>query len=373
MIGRNRFWVVQCVLMLMGMGTRAAADSDGLLERIRLPPGFRISYFSDNTPNARALALGEDGTVYVGTFKEGKVYALRDPDGDGEADTVQTVAAGLNAPNGVAVVGQDLYVAEIHRIVKFEGIASRLGDPPPPKVVYDAYPKELHHGWKYLRVGPDRKLYVPVGAPCNICLPEQDIFATLTRLNPDGSQFEIYARGIRNTVGFDWHPGTGQLFFTDNGRDWLGNDKPPEELNSATQPGQHFGYPFCHAGTIPDPEFGKAWACSEFTAPAWTFPAHVAPLGIRFYRGQQFPADYRQQALVAQHGSWNRSPPQGYRVVLVEFRDGKPVVERVFAEGWLQPNGKVLGRPVDVLEQTDGSVLISDDHRGAVYRIRYQP
>ncbi len=372
MIGRNWLRVLQWVLAL-GVFATGAVASDGVLEKIRLPPGFRISYFADGTPNARSMALGDDGTVYVGTFKEGKVYALRDPDGDGKADTVQTIASGLNAPNGVAVVGEDLYVAEIHRIVKFEHIASRLGDPPSPKVVYDAYPKELHHGWKYLRVGPDRKLYVPVGAPCNICLPEQDIFATLTRLNPDGSQFEIYARGIRNTVGFDWHPGTGQLFFTDNGRDWLGNDSPPEELNTATQPGQHFGYPFCHAGTIADPEFGKARACGEFTAPAWTFPAHVAPLGIRFYRGQQFPADYRQQALVAQHGSWNRSPPQGYRVVLVKFRDGKPVGERIFADGWLQPNGKVLGRPVDVLEQTDGSVLISDDHRGAVYRIRYQP
>lgn len=364
------------LLMALGVaaaiGGKASAGEDWL-QHIRVPAGFKLSLFSDRTPNARSMALGDDGTVYVGTFREGKVYALRDRDQDGVAEQVHTIASGLNAPNGVAVLKGDLYIAEISRILKLESIAGRLTNPPAPEVVFAGFPAETHHGWKYLRVGPDGKLYVPVGAPCNICLSENDIFATLTRLDPDGKNLEIFGRGIRNTVGFDWHPQTGELFFTDNGRDWLGNDRPAEELNAAPRPGMHFGYPFCHAGDLSDPEFGEKRPCSDFTPPAWRFPAHVAALGIRFYNGQQFPAEYRDQLFVAQHGSWNRDPPDGYRLVRVDFRDGKPVGERVFAEGWLQPNGKVLGRPVDVLQLGDGSLLVSDDHRGALYRIRYQP
>jgi len=361
------------LVFLAGFAVSACAEKiQGNLDKIKLPPGFQVSLFSEQTPDARSLALGDDGTVYVGSSGD-KVYALRDADRDGKAESVSIVASGLNMPNGVAWVKGDLYIAEIDRIVKLKDIAARLADPPKPEPVFDGYPKDRHHGWKYLRLGPDGKLYAPVGAPCNICLSEKEIYASLTRLDPDGKNFEIFARGIRNTVGFDWEPQTGALFFTDNGRDLLGDDLPPEELNAAPKPGLHFGYPFCHAGDIADPEFGKQRACSEFTPPVWKFPAHTAALGIRFYRGKQFPQAYQGQLFVAQHGSWNRSVPQGYRVVLVKFKDGKPVADEVFADGWLQAGGAVLGRPVDVLEWTDGSLLVSDDKNGVVYRIAYKP
>ena len=361
-------------LLLAGFAVSACAEkAPEWMGKIKLPPGFHLSVYTDRTPNAHSLALGDDGTVYVGTINEGTVYALRDENQDGKADLALPIASGLNAPNGVAFLKGDLYIAEIHRIVKLKDIASHLSDPPKPEVVFDGYPKDRHHGWKYLRVGPDGKLYVPVGAPCNICLSEKEIYASLTRLDPDGKNFEIFARGIRNTVGFDWHPQTGELFFTDNGRDMLGDDIPPEELNSAPKAGMHFGFPFCHGGDIADPEFGKQRPCSEFAPPVWKFSAHVAPLGIRFYWGKQFPAQYQGQLFVAQHGSWNRSVPQGYQVVLVKFKDGKPIADEIFADGWLQANGEVLGRPVDILELADGSLLVSDDLKGVIYRIAYQP
>lgn len=345
-----------------------AADLNG----IKLPPGFRISVYTDQTPDARSLALGDDGTVYVGSMSEGKVYAVRDENRDGAVDRVYTLAKGLNMPNGVAVLDGDLYVAEISRILKFKDIGRHLAEPPTAEAVYDDFLKDVHHGWKYLRVGPDRKLYTAVGAPCNICLSEKEIFATLVRLNPDGGNFEIYARGIRNTVGFDWHPDTRELWFTDNGRDWLGDDAPPDELNHAPKSGLNFGYPYCHAKDIADPEFGQRKSCSEFTPPAWTFSAHVAALGARFYSGSLFPAEYRGRLFVAQHGSWNRSAPVGYRVVAVRFEGGKPVDDQVFAEGWLKANGEVAGRPVDILQMPDGALLVSDDKQGAIYRIAYQ-
>ncbi|QSA98549.1 sorbosone dehydrogenase family protein [Methylococcus sp. EFPC2] len=359
--------------LLFCLSTSACAEPlDTVLSRIRLPPGFTISVYSDRTPEARSMTLGENGTVYVGSLGEGKVYALRDEDGDGRAERSIVVASGLNMPNGVAYFQGDLYIAEISRIVKLKDIGRRLSDPPPPVLVADAYPNARPHGWKYLRVGPDGLLYAPVGAPCNICLSEDPIFASLTRIGPDGKGLQIYAHGIRNTVGFDWHPETGELYFTDNGRDLLGDDVPPEELNKISQPGQDFGYPYCHGGDIPDPEFGKQKSCDRFTPPVLKFPAHVAPLGIHFYRGKQFPPPFRGQLFVAQHGSWNRSKPQGYRVSMVRFRQGQPVSEEIFAEGWLGTDGKADGRPVDVLELADGSLLVSDDLRGAVYRIRYQ-
>jgi len=368
-----KFLSVLIVLAGFTASCQAEKTSDWIA-KIKLPPGFQLSVYTDETPGARSMALGDDGTVYLGTAGAGgKVYALRDDNHDGKADRVLPLAAGLFAPNGVAFLNGDLYIAEVNRIVKLAGISAHLNDPPKPAVVFDGYPKDPHHGTKYLRAGPDGKLYAPVGAPCNICLSDKDIYASLTRLDPDGTHFEIFARGIRNTVGFDWHPQTGELFFTDNGRDLLGDDIPPEELNSAPKAGLHFGYPFCHGGDLADPEFGKQARCAQFTPPAWKFPAHVAPLGIRFYRGKQFPPAYQGQLFVAQHGSWNRSVPQGYRVALVKFKDGRPVADEVFAEGWLQPGGKVLGRPVDILELADGSLLVSDDLNGAVYRIAYQP
>ena len=349
-----------------------AGKAPAQMDQIKLPPGFHITVYTDQTPDARSLALGDDGTVYVGT-QEDKVYAVRDTNHDGKADSVHTIASKLNSPNGVAILHGDLFIAEINRIVRLKDISAHLDGPPKPEVVFDGYPEDKHHGWKYLRVGPDGKLYAAVGAPCNSCISDKEIYASLTRLDPDGTNFEIFAHGIRNTVGFDWNPQTGELFFTDNGRDMLGDDVPPEELNSAPKAGMHFGYPYCHAGDIADPEFGKLKDCSTFTPPTWKFPAHVTPLGLRFYRGKQFPPGYQGQLFVAQHGSWNRSKPQGYRVALVKFKDGKPVADEVFADGWLQANGDVLGRPVDILELADGSLLVSDDLQGAIYRITYRP
>lgn len=359
------------VLAVLALGCGPARAGSGL-ENIKLPPGFHIASFTEQTPDARSLALGDDGTVYVGSLQSGAVYAVRDENRDGRADRVYTLASGLNMPNGVAYLGGDLYIAEISRISKLKDIARHLADPPKPETVFDGYPKDTHHGWKYLRVGPDRKLYVPVGAPCNICETAPP-YASLTRLDPDGKHMEVFARGIRNTVGFDWHPDTHELWFSDNGRDWLGDDAPPDELNHAPKAGMDFGYPYCHGQDIADPKFGKEKSCAESTPPDWDFPAHVAALGLRFYTGSQFPAGYRGRLFVAQHGSWNRATPQGYRVVAVRFEDGKPVEEQAFAEGWLQADGKVTGRPVDILQMPDGALLVSDDQRGAIYRISYQP
>lgn len=349
-----------------------AASADPDLSGIRLPPGFRIGVFSQQTPDARGLALGRDGTVYVGTMGAGKVYAVHDDNHDGVAERVETLASNLNMPTGVAYLAGDLYVAEVQRIIKFKGVDGKAAKPAAPEVVYDRFPSDTHHGWKYLRFGPDGKLYTAVGAPCNVCAPKDEIYATLVRLDRDGRNFEIFARGVRNSVGFDWEPASRQLWLADNGRDWLGDDAPPDELNVAAEPGLHFGFPYCHGGDIPDPEFGKGKSCADFTPPVWKFPAHVAPLGLQFYRGKQFPAEYQGQLFVAQHGSWNRSTPQGYQVVMVRLENGKPIAEQAFAQGWLKPDGEVTGRPVDVLTLPDGSLLVSDDKAGALYRISYQ-
>jgi len=343
-----------------------------ILKQLHLPAGFTLSIYSDNIPNARSLALGDNGVVFVGTGSESTVYAVEDSDGDGTADKRHIIATDLNMPNGVAYKGGALYVAEINRIIRFDHIDQNLSNPPRPVVVYDKFPSDQHHGWKYLRFGPDNKLYTAVGAPCNICNPEKPIYGSLVRLNPDGSDFEIIARGIRNTVGFDWQPETNSLFFTDNGRDYLGDDLPPDELNKWSVAGEHFGYPYCHGGDIPDPEFAADKKCRQFTAPAWKFKAHMAPLGLRFYRGNQFPGEFKNQLFVAQHGSWNRSELHGYRVALVKFKQGLPVSEQEFISGWLTKDGEVLGRPVDILEMPDGSLLISDDKLGVIYKVEYK-
>jgi len=244
---------------------------------------------------------------------------------------------------------------------------SGLGD---SDTVSDRFPSDTQHGWKFIAFGPDGKLYVPVGAPCNICEPDADRYATIMRMNRDGSGLEVYARGVRNSVGFDWDPATGELWFTDNGRDWLGDDAPPDELNRAPKPGMHFGYPYCHGGMIPDPEYGHRRPCHDFTAPEQNLGPHVASLGMRFYTGKMFPPSYRNQIFIAEHGSWNRSSKIGYRVTLVRLENGKAIAYEPFATGWLQGE-KAWGRPADVLVMADGSLLVSDDYAGAIYRISY--
>jgi glucose/arabinose dehydrogenase len=354
-----------------GLAGPAGASALDAVARARLPQGFKLSLYTDRTPGARSLALGDDGTVYVGSNEPGKVYAVRDADGDGVGEQVRAVVSGLNLPNGVAFYGGALYVAEVSRILRFDIAAARPERPPQPVLVYAGLPQETLHGSRYLRVGPDGKLYLGIGVPCNICRPAQDIYGTLLRLDRDGSHAEIIARGIRNTVGFDWQPDSGALYFSDNGRDWLGDNLPKEELNRLDRPGHHFGFPYCHGGDVPDPQFGQGKDCRVYTAPAWRFPAHVAPLGLRFYSGGQFPPEYRGQLFVALHGSWNRSAPQGYRVALVRFQQNQPVADSVFIDGWLGQDGKAVARPVDILPMPDGSLLVSDDLNGALYRVSY--
>lgn len=344
------------------------------LDRIKLPPGFVIDVYANDVKNARSMDLSPNGTLFVGTRDLGSVYAVKDTDGDYVADQVFILASGLNMPNGVAFRDGDLYVAEVSRILRYEQIESRLDNPPAPVVVYDKYPTETHHGWKYIAFGPDGKLYVPVGAPCNICEPDKEIYAALTRINPDGSGLEIVQKGIRNTVGFTWHPDNKELWFTDNGRDWMGDDMPSCELNHAPTDNMHFGYPYCHQGDTPDPEFGSKFPCEKFTPPAQLVGPHVAPLGLEFYTGKQFPASYQKQLFIAEHGSWNRSKKSGYRISMVTLENNKVTGFKPFAEGWLMVDkDDVWGRPVDFELLPDGSMLVSDDFADVIYRIHYKP
>lgn len=339
------------------------------LDRLRPPQGFHVSYYASDVPGARSLCLGPSGIVFVGSREEGRVYALLDENGDHRADRVLTIASGLNNPNGVAFRDGSLYVAEISRVIRFDNIVRSLDRHPRPVVVRSGFPSNLAHGWKFTAFGPDGKLYVPIGFPCNIC-PRRDPYGTIMRMNADGSDLETFARGVRNTVGFDWQPGTGTMWFTDNGRDWMGDNLPPDELNSAPQPGLDFGFPYCHGKSLLDPVYGRGHDCSQFTPPVVELGPHVAALGMRFYTGAMFPSDYHGGIFIAEHGSWNRSVPIGYRVMFVPFANGKPTDYRVFCQGWLQGT-KPWGRPVDVLVMPDGSLLVSDDFKGCVYRITY--
>ncbi|MCK8519498.1 PQQ-dependent sugar dehydrogenase [Methanoculleus sp. 7T] len=340
------------------------------LDTITLPPGFTIDLYAENVTGARSMTLSPNGTLFAGSRGPGNVYAIPDRDGDGRGDEVIVIATGLDSPNGVAFRNGSLYVAEIGRILRYDDIEADLRNPPEPAVVSEAFPDDQLHGWKFIAFGPDGKLYVPVGAPCNVCNPDDERFATIHRMNPDGTDLEVYARGIRNTVGFDWHPETGELWFTDNGRDWLGEDIPPDELNRAPEAGMHFGFPYCHGSSIPDPEFGVGQSCTNFTPPEQELGPHVAALGMRFYTGEQFPEEYYNRIFIAEHGSWNRVEPIGYRVTMVTLENGTPASYEVFAEGWLQGRD-AWGRPVDVQVAKDGSLLVSDDKANAVYRITY--
>jgi glucose/arabinose dehydrogenase len=339
------------------------------VKALKLPPGFSIDVYAADVPDARELALGNDGTVFVGSREAGKVYALVDADHDHRAEKTIVVASGLDTPSGIAFHDGDLYIGALSRILKIPAIESHLDAPPKPVVVTDNLPGETHHGWKFIAFGPDGRLYVPIGAPCNICDPGKD-HGKIISMKPDGSDWQDVALGVRNSVGFDWQPSTKQLFFTDNGRDMLGDDLPSDELNRVAKPGEHFGYPYCHQGDTLDPEFGKGKSCADYTPPVYKFGAHVASLGMRFYSGSMFPADYRGAAIVAEHGSWNRSKKSGYRVVAVHF-DGDRAVDATPLVDGFEADEKVSGRPADVLVMPDGSLLIADDHAGAVYRVAY--
>ena len=344
------------------------------LEELQMPEGFKIEIFAEEVENARSMTMSPNGILYVGSRQEGFVYAIPDLDGDFKADRVITIAQGLRMPNGVAYRDGALYVAEVSRILRYDDTDNRLDNPPEPVTINESYPTDGHHGWKYIAFGPDGKLYVPVGAPCNICNPEQNIYASITRMDPNGSNLEIIAHGVRNSVGFDWHPETGDLWFTDNGRDWLGDNRPPCELNHLAEPGQHFGYPYIHGDEIWDPEYGDKGKTLDidFLKPAQKLGPHVAPLGMLFYTGSMFPEEYKNQIFIAEHGSWNRSEKIGYRVTLVKLEDNKPVSYTPFIEGWLREDESVWGRPVEFEQLDDGSVLISDDYSSTIYRLTYE-
>lgn len=334
------------------------------LDEIRLPPGFEMSEYA-SVPNARSLALGENGTVFVSNRSGRSIYALIE-----QASGVRVIEllSGLKTPNGIAVHDGALYVAQVNRVLRFDDIESQLDDPPAPVSLPVELPSESHHGWRYIGFGPDGKLYIAIGAPCNIC--DESGYAEIIRMNPDGSDRETFARGVRNSVGMTWHPETGDLWFTDNGRDMLGDDLPPDELNHAPRKGLHFGYPYCHGGFLIDPKLGSGRRCEDYVPPARRLGPHVAPLGLRFYTGDAFPPEYHGQLFIAEHGSWNRSKKIGYRVMMVGIVDGVAVSYAPFAEGWLQGES-VSGRPVDILILADGSMLVSDDQQGKVYRITY--
>lgn len=349
--------------------TLTACKSEELpLEKISLPEGFVIDLYADDLPDARSLALGANGTVFVSTRTRGSVYALSKT--DGQSVKRHTIAEELKMPNGIAYHKGDLYIATREQILRYRNIEEHLRTPPKPEVIADGFPSDNSHGWRYLAIGPDDKLYISIGAPCNIC--DRKGYANITRLNLDGSDREVFAKGVRNSIGFDWHPQSRELWFTDNGRDMMGDDLPPDELNHAPRIGMHFGYPYCHGSDVKDPEYGSGHDCSNYTPPAQELGPHVASLGMRFYTGNQFPAEYRNDIFIAEHGSWNRSKKIGYRITRVQLsKDNEAVDYQAFASGWLQGEN-AWGRPVDLLNMPDGSLLVSDDAAGAIYRISYQ-
>jgi glucose/arabinose dehydrogenase len=339
------------------------------LPKLTAPAGFKVEVFQSGILDARGLRRGDKGTVFVSSlFVAGKVYAITGEKGKRQ---VRTIVEKLELPNGIEFNKGSLYVATPKQITRYDNIEDNLDKPPAPVTVYDKLPGDVPHGWKFIKFGPDGKLYVPVGAPCNICEPDPEKYAQIFRINADGSGMEIVARGVRNTVGFDFHPRTKELWFTDNQRDWLAEDFPLDELNRVANPGKdNFGFPYCHSGTMTDPEFGWGKNCADYVKPAALLGPHSAPLGMRFYTGTMFPAKYRNAIFIARHGPWNRT--QKYADVSVAYVDANNKVTSVepFLSGWVKDN-TYLGRPVDVLVMGDGSLLVSDDHAGAVYRVSY--
>lgn len=343
----------------------AAADKLPTAQ-LKVPKGFNIEVYASGIPNARSLRVGDEGTVFVGNRFIGKVFAVVKKDDKTE---VKTIAEGMHRPNGIAYANGTLYVAELSKVWRFDNIEKNL-DKPEKKLIYDNLPTDEAHGWKFISIGPDNKLYIPIGQPGNNVLHD-DAHGQIRRINLDGSGMEIVAKGVRNTVGFDWHPVSKQLYFTDNSRDWMSEDLPNDELNRVTKVGEHFGSPYCWQGNIPDPEFGWGRSCSEFTKPVALLGPHTAALGMRFYTGNMFPKDYKNGAFIARHGSWNKSQKEGGDVVFARFNaDGTVKSIEPFMTGFLV-NNNYIGRPVDVQPMKDGSLLVSDDWNGAIYRVTY--
>jgi len=345
-----------------------AAEPDKLpTAKLKVPKGFKIEVYVSGIANARSLRIGDKGTVFVSNRVLDKVYAVVDKGSQREA---KILASGLDRPNGLAFKDGTLYIAEGTKISKLDAIEDKLDNPGTPVVIYSDLPNHQSHGWKFIAIGPDNKLYVPVGSPCNICEPPA-ANAQLRRINLDGSGMEVVARGIRNTVGFDWHPVSKELYFTDNGRDWLSEDLPNDELNRITKVGQHFGYPYCHQGNFTDREMGWGRSCDEFEKPVALLGPHAAALGMRFYTGSMFPSEYKNAIFIARHGSWNKTKKIGGDVIVVKLnKDGTVKSWQPFLTGFLE-NNQYSGRPVDVQMMKDGSLLVSDDYAGAVYRITY--
>ena len=338
------------------------------VDKIKVPPGFKVELYASGISNARAMSLGSKGTLFVSSRPVGNVYALVDKGGKRE---VKVIAKGLDIPNGVAFKDGSLYVAAQNRILRYDGIEDKLDNPGEPVVVIDTLPKHQPHGWKFLAFGPDGKLYFNIGAPCNICLPPETN-ANISRINADGTGFEYVARGVRNSVGFDWHPVTRELYFTNHGRDWMGEDVPNDTLHQVSSRNvPHFGYPFCHQGDVLDPDFGRGRACSEFNPPLLKLGPHVAPIGMIFYTGSMFPSEYKNRIFIAMRGSWNRTEKLGYGVTTVTLRMGEPPKQEGFASGFLE-NNQPWGRPAYLYQMPDGAVLLSDDYAGAIYRISYK-
>ena len=363
---KTRIFLIGYVITAALISQAGWAQSNLPVDRIRLPEGFTIEVYASGLRTARGLSFAPDGTLFVGS-KAGEVFAVKP-----NRKTV-TVTRGLNMPVGVDFFEGNLYISSLSEIVKIENILSNLENDPAPQVLIDTLPRDRHHGWKFIRIGPDRKLYVPVGAPCNTCEREDERYASILRMNLDGSNLELVASGVRNTVGFDWHPESGELWFTDNGRDSMGDDIPPDELNRAPQTGLHFGFPYLHGSDVKDPRFWEDRPAGvTFQLPEHEFSAHVAALGMRFYTGDKFPEEYRGGIFVAEHGSWNRSAKIGYRVSFVGLRGNRVTEYRIFAEGWLEGQ-RSWGRPADVEIGPDGALYVADDAADAVYRISYNP
>ena len=367
---KSRIILTVVLIFCSSANASAPAELADQLKTITLPAGFEIALYAEGVDGSRQLAMGEKGTIFAGSIRAGKVHAIVDSDGDNKADHIYLIDENLELPSGVEFRSGALYVAALDRILRYDNIESQLENPPKPIVIADGFPDKTHHGWKYLRFGPDKQLYIPIGAPCNIC--DEPGFAQIRRLSTDNNTESVFAEGLRNTVGLAFHPETDELWATDNGRDMMGDDIPADELNHIPKAGMHFGYPWCHQGDLLDPEFGADKSCNDYSPPTQKLGAHVAALGLTFYSGDMFPKEYRNQLFIAQHGSWNRTEKSGYSIILVRFdNNGVVAGTETFASGWLRGD-EAWGRPNDVLLMPDGSLLISDDRAGAIYRISYK-